>query len=172
MMAAIKNVVAVLALCALGACSGYGGAGLVVDRDTESDVVRTMGAPAMEWTNADGSRQLVYPRGPGGVHTFMVRIDADGKLSGIQNVLTEEVFAQVRSGLDADAVLRILGPSYPGWTTYYPARNELAWEWRYCDEWRRLARFDVLFDATTRTVRSSMTRREECGPPGACWCAR
>lgn len=59
----------------------------------------------------------------------------------------------------------------PAWTVYFKARDELVWEWRYCDAWNRLARFDVLFDATKEVVRSTLSIREECGRD-SCWCQR
>lgn len=75
-----------------------------------------------------------------------------------------------------EQVLRILGPAEPSWTVYFKARDELVWEWRYCDEWNELARFNVLFDGTKGTVRSTMSltesQRDLCGQDRPCWCGR
>ncbi len=72
-------------------------------------------------------------------------------------------------------MLRILGPSYPSGTAYYKSRDELVWEWRYCDEWNEAARFDVLFDGSKETVRKTMSLTESqrglCGSEGGCFCA-
>lgn len=46
-------------------------------------------------------------------------------------------------------VLQLIGPPQPDWTAYFKARDELVWEWRYCDSWREAA-LDVLFDGTTK----------------------
>lgn len=147
----------VLALSlALAACAAYSGRGLQPGVAGEAEVRAVMGVPAMQWELADGGRQLAYPRGPAAFHTFMVFIGADGRLQRTVNVLDEAGFARVHSGMTQAEVLQLLGPPQPQWTAYFPARDELVWEWRYCDAWGDAARFDVLFDGTTKTVRSTL----------------
>ena len=160
----------------LAACAGIGTGGLLPGHSGVDDVIRALGQPALEWREADGSRRLAFPRGPMGVHTYMARVGPDGRLRDIDNVLEPAVFARVTAGMSEDDVLRTLGPPVPGWTIYFPARDERVWEWRYCDEWNQLARFEVLFDGGRRTVRSTMSLREDqigaCGgADGGCWCA-
>jgi hypothetical protein len=130
-----------------------------------------MGEPAMQWQEPDGSRLLAYPRGPMGVHTYMVKIANNGKLQGIENLLTSGNLRRIEAGMSKEQVLRALGPSQPAWTVYFKARDELVWEWSYCDDFNQLARFDVLFDGTKEVVRSAFSHREECGPTAVCWCA-
>jgi hypothetical protein len=52
--------------------------------------------------------------------------------------------------------------------------DELVWECRYCDEWNKRARFDVLFDGSKEVVRSAPRLTESqmglCGPDGICVC--
>lgn len=162
----------------LPACAGYSGAGLVPGQASADDVLRQMGPPVLQWTHADGVRQFAYPRGPMGVHTFMVFIAPDGRLQRIDNVLDEEHFARLVPGMTQEQVLRVLGPPQPAGTVYFKARDELAWEWRYCDTWAQLARFNVLFDGMRGGVRSTLSLRESqtghCGGSGgfACWCSR
>jgi hypothetical protein len=169
----MKRICAILVLSALAGCASYGGSGLVVGESSQEDVVRVMGEPAMRWTNPDGSRQLAYPRGPAGVHMYMARVDARGKLASVDNTMTPAMFARIQAGMSADDVLRLLGPSVPSWTNYFKARDELVWQWRYCDDFNQLARFDVLFDGTAKNVRSTMTQAEDhitnCGRI-SCWC--
>ncbi len=159
----------------LVACAAYSGHGLKPGEDRLEDVVRVMGEPAMRWQNADGSVQLAYPRGPMGYHTYMVQIGSDGKLRQIKNVMDRKTFALIHAGMTKDEVLYILGPSFPGWTEYFKARDELVWEWRYCDAWNEAARFHVLFDNTKATVRSTMSLTEAqkglCGE-GSCLCSQ
>lgn len=160
--------------CLLGACASYSGSSLRPGVTTVSEVIATMGVPAARWTNADGSEQLAYPRGPAGTQTFMAFIAPDGLLRQIDPVLDMEHFARIEAGKsDQESVLRLLGPSVPQWTEYFAARNELVWEWQFCDSWNQLARFDVLFDATTGIVRTSYQRQALMGPNGiAPWCGR
>jgi hypothetical protein len=155
----------------LGACAAYSGYGLKPGVDQLENVLHVMGQPATRWQNPDGSVQLAYPRGPMGYHTYMVHIGSDGKLRQIENVLDEKNFSRIQPGMTKEDVLYILGPSFSGWTAYFKARDELVWEWRYCDAWNEAARLDVLFDNSKATVRNTMSRTESCGR-GGCLCSR
>lgn len=151
----------------LSACAGYGGRSLKPGVATLPEVVATMGMPALGWQDPDGSEQLAYPRGPAGAQTFMVFIAPDGRLQRIEGVLDMAHFARVEGGKsDRASVLRLLGPSVPQWTNYFQARDELVWEWRFCDSWNQLARFDVLFDARTGIVRNTYQRPDLMGWDG------
>lgn len=166
-----RRIASLLASLLLLGCASFSGSSLKPGESSLGDVLRVMGQPAVQWTEPDGGKQLSYPRGPYGVHSYMAYLDASGKLLRIENVMHVEAFARIEPGMDKGAVLRILGPSAPQWTAYYKARDELVWEWRYCDVWYKGARFDVLFDNTSGRVRSSMSRHEECGKR-RCDCAR
>ena len=155
---------------ALAGCASYSGYTLKAGVATESEVVATMGAPAMRWSEPDGSVQLAYPRGPAGTQTFMARLGPDGKLLRIDKVLRPEYFARIQPGMTQDEVMRLIGPPQPHWTQYFKARDELVWEWLFCDSWNQEAFFDVLFDGTSKRVRSTMQRQNMRGwdgvPPG------
>lgn len=168
----MKKSLAIALPLLLGACASYDGRGLIAGESGLDDVIQVMGEPRMQWTEADGTRRLTYPHGPMGVRTYMVLISRGGKLQSIENVMTPQTFSRIQAGMSKDQVLRTLGPPEPSWTIYFKARDELVWEWRYCDEWNRLARFDVLFDGTKEVVRSIMSQREYCGPNSNCWCQR
>jgi hypothetical protein len=151
----------------LSACAGYSGSNLKPGIATLSEVIATMGEPAMRWNDADGRVQLAYPRGPMATQTFMAFIGTDGRLQRIEGVLTPDHFARIENGRsDKAAVLRILGPSQPHWTAYFKARDELVWEWRFCDSWNQMAFFDVLFDGTTGIVRTTYQRPDLSGWDG------
>lgn len=167
----LRQIGGLLWVVVLAGCAAYGGHGLKPGEATLDDVLRTMGRPVVQWENPDGSRQLSYPRGPAGYHSFMVYVGPDGRLQRIENVMDMRSFAKIQAGQSQAEVVRILGPSVPAWTAYFPARRELVWEWRYCDDWSSGARFDVLFDGDTGKVRSTLTWREICGR-GNCYCSR
>lgn len=171
----MRRLSAMLLALLLAGCAGYGGTGLKPGEAGLDDVLRVMGQPAMRWENPDGSLQLAYPRAPMGFHTYMVEIGKDGKLQKLENVMDPKVFAGIHAGMTKSQVLQILGPSEPSWTVYFKARDELVWEWRYCDEWSEAARFDVLFDGSKGTVRSTMRQTESlmglCSGWG-CTCGR
>ena len=153
---------AIVAAVWVAACASYSGRGLEPGVATIDDVVTTMGEPEMRWQDDDGRVQLAYPRGPMGTQTFMAFIDPAGRLERIEGVLDTRHFARIVAGKsDQAAVLRLLGPSQPQWTMYFEARDELAWEWRICDDWWKLAFFGVLFDGTTGIVRSTYQRPDD-----------
>lgn len=167
----MKMTIGQILLCSvlLAACAGT--VGLVPDEAKIDDVYRTLGEPAASYRDPDGGSHLAYPQGPAGFQTIMVHIAADGGVRSVENVLNESHFAAIAPGMDQERVLRRLGPPQPHWTVYFKARDELAWEWRYCDAWNAAARFSVLFDATAGTVRSTVSVRENCNL-GDCLCAR
>jgi len=170
----LRQTLALAALALLAACAGYDGRGLQPGVASVDDVIAVMGAPAMRWQDADGSQQLAYPRGPSGVHTYMVKIAPDGRLIRIDNVLQASRFARITPGQDnQESILRLLGPPEPSWTLYFKARDELVWEWAFCDDWSRRARFGVLFDASTGLVRSTYQQPDQIGARGgAPYCGR
>ncbi len=151
----------------LAGCASYAGRDLKPGASTLPEIVASMGSPAMRWKDPDGREQLAYPRGPAGTQTFMVFVAAGGRLERIEPVLNVEHFARIEAGKsDKESVLRLLGPSNPTQTAYFKARNELVWEWRFCDSWNQVAWFDVLFDGTTGVVRTTAQRPELVGHGG------
>src|SRR5471030_3096817 len=160
-----------LATMLLAACASYSGSGLKPGEARLDDVQSLMGPPAMRWQEPDGSVQLAYPRGPAGFHTFIVKLGPDGRLQSIANVLEENSFARIRACITKDEVLRVLGPPEYSRSVYFKARDELVWDWRYCQLYGNSARFLVLFDGTSGAVRSTMSEREYFGRskvPGYC----
>lgn len=154
-------VTALFSALLMTSCASYNGRGLLPGVASVSDVLAVMGAPALRWQDADGSLQLAYPRGPAGYHTYMVFFAADGRLQRIENRLDPRYFGLLEpSKSDREAVLRLFGPPVPAWGAYFKARDELVWEYRFCDDWGEAARFDVLFDGTTGIVRTAYQRRE------------
>lgn len=145
----------------VAACASYSDRGLTPGVASLEDVQATMGPPALQWHDPDGARQLAYPRGPAGFHTFMVRLGPNGKLQSIENVLDEQHLATIRAGMSKEDVLRILGPSDPRLTVVFEARDELVWDWRYRATSGEYMRMLVLFDATSGKVRSTMVQREQ-----------
>jgi hypothetical protein len=162
----MMRLIVVLSTLVLSACASYSGAGLRPGETRLEDVVRLMGQPAMRWQDSDGSIQLAYPRGPSGIHTFMVKLGPDGRLQSKVNVLDEAGLARIRRGMTQEQVLRVLGPPDPSRTAYFKARDELVWDWRACTYNLNIQRLYVLFDATAGTVRGTMTRDELFGHEG------
>lgn len=150
-----------IVLLLLAGCAAYDGRGLRPGESRGEDVIALMGAPALRWQDADGAQQFAYPRGPAGFHTYMVHLAPDGRLRSIENVLDEAHLARIRPGMGKEQVLRTLGPPDETLSAYFPARNELAWDWRFIEGFAVPMRMIVLFDATAGTVRSTMILLEQ-----------
>jgi hypothetical protein len=161
----MRRWIGLLAPLLLAACASYSGSGLKPGQARLDEVQSVMGPPAMRWQEPDGSVQLAYPRGPSGYHTFMVKLGPDGRLQGIANVLEEKSFARILPLMSKDEVLRVLGPPDYSRSVYFQARDELVWDWRYCQVFGNPARFLVLFDGASGGVRSTMTQPEYSGRP-------
>ena len=157
----VSSLVLVAGAALVAGCASYDGRGLQPGVSSVDEVVALMGLPALHWKDPDGRTQLAYPRGPEGLQTFMAFIDAQGRLERIEGVLGTKHFARIEPGKsDQAAILRLLGPSQPQWTMYFERRDELVWEWRFCDDWGQVARFDVLFDGMSGIVRTTYQRPE------------
>jgi hypothetical protein len=89
--------------------------------------------------------------------------------------MSMKTFVRIPPGMSKNQVLRILVPSDSSRTAYFKARDELVWEWPYCDDWNETARFEVLFDGSKEAVRSTMSltdyQRGLCDTEGGCICA-
>lgn len=152
-----RLIAALAALFSVGACDPAGKpyedvrlAQLKVGQSTEPDIVRLFGAPAAVRTSAEG-RGLVYPLGPEGAHTLLLKLGPDGRYQGREDLLTQQNFARVAAGMAREEVAALLGP--PGRVQAYALKQQTAWEWRFLDgTTTRL--FVVMFDSDGRVVSS------------------
>jgi len=103
---------------------------LKAGESTEQDVRRLFGDPYAVRDVGD-MKGLVYPLGPEGVHTLLIKIGPDGKYQGREDLLTRANFQRVGTGMTTAEVLAVLGP--PGRTQEYKLKHETAWEWRFKD---------------------------------------
>lgn len=124
-----RAIAAAIVLLAVG-CAGYGGRGL--EPGASADHVRgVMGAPQRVWDDPGGGSSWEYARGPAGQQTFMVRLDASGRLLKIDQVLQDEFFAKIRQGMSRADVERTLGRPYR--KDRFPVKKEDVWTWRYLE---------------------------------------
>lgn len=109
----------ILALCTAGlvvalaaGCASFDGRGLSAGQSTQADVERVMGASA-EKRQVGGETWLYYPRQPFGRKTYVARLNADGRLIGIEQRLTDENVAKVIPNTTrAEQVRDLFGPPY------------------------------------------------------------
>lgn len=157
----LRKTALLLLVLLLGGCAVLGGPTFTPGVTTQAEVFSQRGAPAYFWEEPGEIRRVFWPTGPAGTSTIMARFDKAQRLLSYEEVLNTEHFARIQAGMSMEEVLREIGPSYPGWTSYFKARDELVWEWKYCDSWNTTARFHVLFDGTTKKVRSTMSLTEQ-----------
>ena len=97
----------------LSACSGYAPPNEVVGATRDSIVAR-MGPPDVQRA-VEGGTWLEFPRGPYGRHTYFVYLDANGRATRFEQVLTEARFNQINPGMTQEAVLLALGRPSEVW---------------------------------------------------------
>jgi outer membrane protein assembly factor BamE (lipoprotein component of BamABCDE complex) len=112
-------------------------------QSSEQDVRKLFGEPAAV-RDITGGKGLIYPLGPEGPHTLLMKIDGKGKYQGREDLLTRVNFERVTRGQKELDVLVMLGR--PGRTEKYPLKQQSSWEWRFLDG-HDTRIFVVTFDA-------------------------
>jgi hypothetical protein len=120
---------------------------------TLREVRDIMGAPAMEWLDTDGALTWEYPRTPQGVVNYMIDFGPDKPLREVRQVLTEENFARVRTGMRKDDIRRLLGQ--PAHELYFSLSKEQVWDWKTKVEAGMDGYFNVHFDDGGSVLRTS-----------------
>ena len=154
-----RMMAAVAALFSVAACDPSGQAyedlrlaRLKVGESTEQDVVRLFGPPVAVRSLPSG-KGLVYPLGPEGAHTLLLRIGPDGRYQGRENLLTRQNFGRLSPGMSGDVVTALLGP--PGRVQRYALKQQSAWEWRF-QVGMETRMFVVMFDSAGRVVSTAI----------------
>jgi len=131
-MASIRFLLAATVPLLLASCATYAPRELHAGQG-EDEVLRQLGPPTGRYALANGTARLEFARGPFGKVTYMVDLDAQGRVLQWQQVLTEENFNRVLAGEPREQLLRELGrPSQTrpgGW------QGGQVWSWRYDPQW-------------------------------------
>jgi outer membrane protein assembly factor BamE (lipoprotein component of BamABCDE complex) len=125
----------------------------------EADVLRLFGKPYAV-RDIGGGKGLVYPLGPEGVHTLLIKIGPDGKYVGREDLLTRGNFQTVNTGMKQADVLKALGP--PGRTQEYRLKQETAWEYRFKDG-AEVRTFVVMFNNGGQVVSTAVEENPRIG---------
>jgi len=148
----LRKSALVLAMLAAG-CANFGS---VEPGDSDINVADKVGKPVTVWKNSDGSELWQYPRGFYATQTFIITLGPDRRVKEIHQALSEPYFSKIAVGMSRDDVYRMLGRPREIWT--FPSRDEESWTWRYYDT--NYMFFNVLFDRTAGTVRSTQRLQE------------
>jgi hypothetical protein len=99
------------------ACAGYG-PGDLRPGESEAELRARMGEATGRYALAAGGSKVEFARGPMGKHTYMVEVDAGGRVRGWQQVLTEANFESVAIAAPQAEVRQQLGR---------PAETRVGW---------------------------------------------
>ena len=154
-----RALAALGAIAAVAACDPSGQvyedlrlAQLKPGESTEQEVRKLFGPPESVRETGDG-KGLVYPLGPNGTATLLLRIGRDGKYQGRENLLTRANFQRVTPGMTEADVLALL--ARPGRREEYRLKQETAWEWRF-DDGADTRVFVVTFNAAGKVVSTAI----------------
>jgi hypothetical protein len=147
----IRRLLPGLAALALAACAAhpYAPTGVAAGAPRE-EVLRIMGPPTAAYAMPDGHERLEYNRMPAGKHTYMIDLDAGGRVARWENVLDENHFAAIAAGMAPADVLRLIGPPTYTWH-YFRPKPANTWLYRF-DTIQRCILFEISFDAATGQV--------------------
>ena len=116
-----------MALALLPACSSYATPEMLIGLSRDQVVVR-MGQPDME-RQVDAGTRLEFPRGPYGKHTWFVYFDADSRATSAEQVLTEQNFMRINSGMTQEDGRQLLGR--PSEVQMLGRQRGAVWSYRY-----------------------------------------
>jgi len=126
MRTAITQLVVVLSLM-LASCAGYAPHDQLIGQDRVT-LVAAMGQPERE-TTAGNFKKLHFVRSPSGWDTYFVYLDENDRVLRWDQVLTEDRFDTIRSGMTREQVIETIGVSK---ITNGLARDRgYVWHYRY-----------------------------------------
>jgi len=145
-----------VALAGLVAAALLGGCAppVVSTGEPRDAVLSRWGAPTARYAMSGGAERLEYAGGPFGRTTWMIDLDAAGRVTASTQVLNEAHFAEFQGrapGLSRAQLLRALGT--PGEVKHAGLRGGELWSWRYPTNdclW-----FQVELDTAADQVRSA-----------------
>lgn len=136
-----------LATLCLAACAAFAPV-TITPGQTEADVVTALGPVTARYAMPDGTTRVEIARGPFGRQTYMIDVDAAGRVQRGEQVLDERHFAEIVDGMTADDVLRRIGRPAERQPVGFVGR--VVWSWRY--ENNLCLWFRVTFGPDGRTI--------------------
>ncbi len=148
-----------LVLAALLALAGCATPDKVAPGTPEADVIARFGRPAEVYPlpSPPDAKRLAYPIGRLNQETWMVDVDAKGRVLRVQQVISARHFGEVRVDKDdTTTVRREFGP--PWMTRRYALSGLTAWMYPYLEDHWWNSEMSIYFDS------SGIVRKLESGP--------
>jgi hypothetical protein len=132
----------------LTACSGFAPPAQL-NGMTADQVVAQMGPPETR-RQVNGGTRLEFPRGPYGLQTWFVYLDANGRAVRSEQVLTEANFLRIVPGMDEREVREILGR--PGEVQGLGRSRGVFWSYRYVNSFCRWFQVELTQEGKVRSA--------------------
>ena len=150
----IRLLTACLLVFALTACDPFALNKLQPGVSTGYEVRDALGTPDNEWKNVDGSVTWEFSRRPNARENIMIVIGSDNIMRSMTQVLTEENFARVNTGMSQDEVRRLLGK--PLSVVKLDLKKQMVWDYPVATPFPdKDMRFNVHFDQTGKVAETS-----------------
>lgn len=133
----------------LAACSGYAPPANLTGV-TADQLVAQMGPPETRRQIEGGGTRLEFPRGPYGVHTWFVYLDASGHAVRSEQVLNEQNFLNINPGMDQKDVRFTLGR--PGEVEGLGRSRGTVWSYRYENPFCRWFQVEISQEQKVRSA--------------------
>ena len=138
---------AALSIAALGACTTAYSIANLREGETRASVEARFGTPSAVYTMPDGHPRLEYHRLSLGLRTYMIDIDAQGRVARVDQVLDENHFLKMRADMSEAEVLSLIGPPN-GYGHYTHPAEAKTWIYRF-ETIQKCIVFELPFDVVT-----------------------
>ncbi len=101
--------------------------GLPPGQANEAGVIAAAGTPTRRWSDADGGSTLEYSSQPWGIHCWMVKLDAAGRLVSVRDALALDGLLRIEAGMHKAQVSRLLGQHRT--VEFFWLSGEEVWDW-------------------------------------------
>lgn len=159
MTARLAAAGALVALLSSG-CASYSPQGLPPG-SSRAAVIAQMGQPTASFAQPGGGERLEFWRGRYAKHSFMVDFDAQDRMQGWQQVLTEANFSELRHGMSKAEVLYRIG--HPSEARFLQRQQHQLWSYRYVSPF--CLWFQVSLDKQDRVVELGNNDDPVCTSP-------
>jgi len=125
---------------------------------TAPQLQEASGPPQLKLPLANGGERWFYTTAPAGTQTWRVDIAANGAVTAREQVLTDDRFQAIRSGLTEADIRMSIGPPFR--TVRFERTKTTAWDYFYRDTYGYYAFFSVIFTDDGIVSSKFLQRRE------------